>query len=737
MSEFHAGIRTFSPLGHLGSSQGGDRIENLSVTNNRDLQELLDAMHSIVLYFDQWGVIKHGNQRAASHWQSVRELAGKSFIEIAVHWDDPPERQRELMQIIRTGIPTWGAREREVNYGVERWFNVDKIPTVQESGSTNGVLLIVTDITENIIREKALRESEARYRAFIANSADAIWRYDICPPIDTRLPVEEQTELIIKRAILIECNERLAKLFDVSHVNDMLGLPIHRNGSLSNKKDIRAFVEGNYRLEDREFTRINRFGERSCLQSSATGIIENGFLTRAWGTSRDVTDKKRYLDRMEYLATHDLLTTLPNRTLLYRRIEDALANRKGKQKMALLLVDLDRFKEINDTLGHAAGDKVLKLLGPRLENELGDTPGTVARLGGDEFAIFLPNIRNSQQAAVLGHRFLDSICQVSEVEGYRTEICASIGVSLCPDQATDVSTLMKYADVAMYQAKTTMKGVSIYDTGFDPHSPKRLELMGALGTGIREGQLLLHFQPKVNLETHTVFGFEALVRWNHPHMGYVPPVEFIPIAEKSNLIHPLTIWVLENTIKQCSEWVSQGMDITVAMNLSARNLTDDRLVTDLAKLLQEYRLPGNRIEMEITESTLMSDPSRALVQLQRINALGVNLSIDDFGTGYSSLAYLKRLPVQNLKIDSSFIFTMLNDEQDKIIVKSTINLAHNLGLKVVAEGVENQETYTELEAIGCDCAQGYFIARPMASKNIKEWLDENKWKVVSGNSLIK
>lgn len=728
MSERNTGIRKFSVIPQAASPREESKLDGLSVIDNRDLQELLNAMHSVVLYLDQWGVIKHGNNSALDHWRATPEFVGKSFIETALHWDDPPERQRELMQVIRTGRPVWGAREKEVNQGVERWFNVDKVPTIGGDSAANGVLLIMTDITENIVREKALQESESRYRAFIANSADAIWRYDICPPVDTRLPQEDQIELIIKRAILVECNERLADLFDANHVNDLLGLPIHRNGSLSNKKDIRAFVDGDYRLEDREFTRINRFGERNCLQSSATGIIENGFLTRAWGTTRDVTDQKRYLDRMEYLATHDSLTTLPNRTLLYRRMDDALENKKENQKMALLLIDLDRFKEINDTLGHAAGDKVLKLLGPRLETELGDTPGTVARLGGDEFAIFLPNIRNTQQATVLAHRFLDSICQVFEVEGYRTEISASIGVSICPDQAEDVSTLMKYSDVAMYQAKTNMKGVSIYDTGFDPHSPKRLELMGALGIGIREGQLTLHFQPKVDLRTHTVFGFEALVRWNHPQMGFVPPAEFIPIAEKSNLIYPLTIWVLESTIKHCAEWVSQGMDITVAMNLSARNLSDDCLVTDLAKLLQEYRLPGERIEMEITESTLMSDPNRALIQLRRINALGVNLSIDDFGTGYSSLAYLKRLPVQNLKIDSSFIFSMLNDEQDEIIVKSTINLAHNLGLKVVAEGVENKETYAELEEIGCDCAQGYYIARPMSPKNLATWIAEGKWK---------
>ena len=696
------------------------------ISYDQEPRTLLDAIRSVILFCDHKGIVREGNLQARQ-WRLLNDVIGKSFLDMSLRWDDPAERQRELMQVIRTGEPVWGACERAEDLGVEYWFNVDKIPTRIKPDGKDGVMLVISDVTVSVQQEKALQDSEARYRAYLANSADAIWRYDVVPPLDISLPLEEQIDLLIQRSVLVECNERLARLFGASHVNDIIGLHIYRNGSLTNRHDLHTFVSSNYRLEDREFVRINHKGERAYMQSSAIGIVENGYLVRAWGTTRDVTQQKRYLDRMKYLANHDVLTSLPNRSLLYRRMEEQVAQRKPEQKMALLLIDLDRFKEINDTLGHSTGDKVLKLLGPRLEAELGDTPGIVARLGGDEFAIFLPNIRNSQQAAVFGHRFLDSVCQVFELEGFRTEISASVGVAICPDQAEDVSTLMRYADVAMYHAKISLQGVALYDAEHDPHSAKRLELMGALGRAIRENELLLHFQPKVSLSSDRVYAVEALLRWNHPDIGFVPPSDFIPIAEMSNLVYPMTLWVLEKSIMQGKEWHELGYDVGMAVNLSAHNLLDDRIVHDLDRLLTQYQLPGYLLELEITESMIMADPNRAQTALARINALGVGLSIDDFGTGYSSLAYLKRLPVQTLKIDYSFIRGMIDNDQDQIIVNSTIHLAHNLGLKVVAEGVETQAVYERLRELGCDSAQGYHIARPMTAEQTQAWLRDSVW----------
>lgn len=690
-----------------------------SLRENSELQLLLDSLRAIIFCVDKNRRITLANKRARE-W--CPDIANKQLRELIRSWDNPGLRVREFEAVLKSGRAILDSREKSTFGSAEFYYTVDKIPACDDEGGISGVMFVVSDITETITHAQQLEESEARYRAFIANSTDAIWRYDVFPPIDVSLPVNLQVEQILKRAHLAEANEKMARLFGVKNVKEVLGLPLHRNGSITNKSDITSFIENQYKMEDLEFTRIDEFGRKTWMQSSAIGIVENGFLVRAWGTTRDITDKKRYLDRMQYLANHDALTSLPNRSLLYRTIDDSLLTRKDGQKLALLLIDLDRFKEINDTLGHLAGDKVLKQIGPRLETELGEIQGMVARLGGDEFAIFLPNIRNAPQAAVMGHRFLDAIGQVFDIEGYHTEISASIGVAICPDQAENTSELLRYADVAMYNAKTSLKGVEIYDPKLDPNSEKRLELVGALGRAIRENQFKLAFQPKLGLQDYKLEGFEALLRWDHPELGFIPPNEFVPLAESSNLIHSMTIWVLENTIKQCAKWRKDGHKVSIAMNLSPRNLMDERIVDELAKLLRVHDVPGEMLEMEITESMLMSDPTRARLALEQINTLGVRLSIDDFGTGYSSLAYLKRLPVQMLKIDGSFIQGMQDDEQDRIIVNSTIQLAHNLGLKVVAECVECEEVFASLKNLGCDYAQGYYISKPMPSDEAEEWM---------------
>lgn len=700
-----------------------------TLTNNRELLHVLDAMRAVIFYLDRWGTVVYGNRRAR-RWRSIEETQGKSFVELAQHWDNAIETQREILQVGRTGVPVWGTRERAEEEGCEFWLSVDKIPAINEKQRVNGIILVVTDITENVIKEHALQDSEAKYKAFIANSADAIWRYDICPPIDTCSPVTTQVEQILKRAVLAECNDTLARLYNAESQADVVGMPLHRSGSMSSKHDIQAFIDSGYRLVNQEFTRAGKVDSPRYMETTAIGIVENGYLTRAWGITRDITAHKQYLDHMEYLANHDSLTRLPNRTLLYSTVEKALAEHGHNRMMALLLVDLDRFKEINDTLGHRAGDTVLQQLGPRLEAELSEVDGIVARLGGDEFAIFLPRIRNEQQAVVMGHRFLDCLCEPFRIETIDSEIGASIGVSLYPQQAKDLSTLMRYADVAMYHAKKTLKGVSVYDADHDPHSPTRLELIGALRRAIRKDDLLLYFQPKIDMKTNKVHGFEALVRWDHPTIGMVPPAQFVPIAEKSNMIFSMTCWVMEHAIKQCAIWRSKGYDLSMAINLSPRNVTDDRLLPFLKRMLKRYELDGKHIELEITESVILKDPDRAKDAMDKMALLGVCFAIDDYGTGYSSLAYLKRLPVKTLKIDRSFVHGMCDDEQDEIIVNSTINLAHNLGLNVVAEGVETDNVYQQLVSHQCDSVQGFFIARPMSVEVTTQWLQDSHWSCV-------
>ncbi len=701
-------------------------FHSVDVENNSDLQLLLNSLRTAVVYVDPWCVVRFGNL-AAQQWMKSHELVGMSFVDLARTWDDPFERRRELMQVVRTGKPVWQVLERSFEGGRERWFQLDKVATRDKCGRINGALLVLEDVSAVVLQQKAFEESESRYRALIKNSTDALWHCEVRPPIDISLPFKEQVNQLYRRSQLVECNDKLAELFEKDDVGELIGMPLYARNTFVTREDVKTFIRRKYRLENQAFSGVNSRGETVLIETSAVGEVENGFLTRFWGTSRDVTEQKNYLDRMEYLANHDALTSLPNREFLYHRMEEAINQRQSHQKCALLLIDLDRFKEINDTLGHLAGDDVLKQIGPRLKMELGEVPSIIARLGGDEFAVLLLNIRNAQQAVVMGHRLLDAVSQMFEVEGYKTELTASVGVAIAPDQAEDVTTMMRYADIAMYHAKTRLKGVSVYDADFDSHSPFRLELMGALGRAIRENELRLHFQPKVLVGNDQLYGFEALIRWQHPTLGSLPPGEFIPIAETTNIIYPLTVWVMEQTVQQCAQWVNQGFNISIAMNLSARNLLDDRIVGDLRRVLEEYNLSGEHLEMEITESMIMSDPKRAQLALERISALGVKLSIDDFGTGYSSLAYLKRLPVQTLKIDCAFVRAMLDDEQDAIIVNSTIQLAHNLGLNVVAEGVENKETYQRLNEMGCDAAQGYFIAKPMDKLNTEAWLQVGQW----------
>ena len=607
------------------------------------------------------------------------------------------------------------------------YLDASFLPIKDRQGRFERVLVQLQDLSREKYARAALQESEASYKAFITNSSEAIWCFDMRPMVDIRLPLAKQAEQIAKGAQLVEANKVLLAMLGAQSIDDVLGMGLMESGSSNYLFDLDAFVGNHYQMVDHDIVRVDPNGKKFYFQISCTGIVEDGYLKRVWGTTKDITARRRYEEKLRYQSLHDSLTGLPNREKLYQDMEQCFAQRNGEQISALLLIDLDRFKEINDTLGHNVGDRLLQMVGPRLAAEMAEVPGTVARLGGDEFAVFLPRIRSTHQAVVFGHRLLDALAQEFDLGVFCTQMAASIGIAISPHQAQDCHTLMRYADIAMYHAKTQMLGLSIYSADADPHSPKRLAMMSELGRAIRENQLCLYFQPKVILDERRCYGFEALIRWIHPELGFVPPDDFIPIAEFTSLIHPLTAWVLEKSIAQCRQWQIQGLSLSVAVNLSARNLMDENIPKLVERLLIKYQLPPSRLELEITESSIMSDPNRALRILQQLHELGVHLSIDDFGTGYSSLAYLKRLPVQTLKIDNSFVRNMLEDLQDELIVNSTIHLAHNLGLTVVAEGVENEELLQRLSSMGCDEAQGYFIGRPMALNNADQWLVESGW----------
>ena len=428
----------------------------------------------------------------------------------------------------------------------------------------------------------------------------------------------------------------------------------------------------------------------------------------------------------EYQALHDPLTELPNRALFGERIQYALydAHDEGREA-AVLLMDLDRFKEINDTLGHHYGDLLLQELGTRLKSALRETD-TVARLGGDEFGVLLPSMPDRRVVNEVIERIRSAVEEPFNLMGLPLAIETSIGVSLYPDHGEDVDTLLQRADVAMYMAKSTNSLFEIYDEKADQYDPTRLTLVGELRRAIDERELKVFYQPKAILGNGDVDGVEALVRWNHPERGLLGPDQFIPLAEHTGLIGPLTMYVLDEALSRCREWRDQGINLSVAVNLAMRNLLDINFPDRVAEILEKWRLSPTTLELEITENTIMADPFRAMSVLGRLNEMGVKLSIDDFGTGYSSLAYLKRLPVDAVKIDKSFVLGMGEDNNDGAIVRSTIDLARNLGLHVVAEGVENSDTWTELRDLGCDLAQGYLISRPIPADELTAWLHQRK-----------
>lgn len=449
-----------------------------------------------------------------------------------------------------------------------------------------------------------------------------------------------------------------------------------------------------------------------------TPIVDNsGKVLSVSSLAQDVTEQVQYLKTLQHQAYHDNLTSLYNREWLNEFIDFSIKD-TPHQSLFLFFIDLDRFKEINDTLGHDVGDTMLVTLSQRLKKFDSDESTKVVRLGGDEFAVLTHDVDITEMA----NEIMQEIEKPIELSGMKLNVGASIGIASYPSHGNNAASLMRCADVAMYKAKENNDRYIIYSAEVDNHSPERLMLMNDLRSAIENDQLVIYFQPKIDIQQHKHIGYEALLRWEHPQRGLVPPDDFIPYAEMTDLIHPLTLWVLENSLIQSEKWSKQGLIHHLSINLSARNLLDDGLPNQLAVLLNTYNVEPSSIELEITESALMTDPENALNNLKQLHGLGVQISIDDFGTGFSSLSYLRQMPIHKLKIDKTFVLDMDSNHGDHVIVESTINLAHNLGLKVVAEGVENKDVLELLNGLGCDEAQGYYISRPLPQDKLEGWI---------------
>lgn len=467
----------------------------------------------------------------------------------------------------------------------------------------------------------------------------------------------------------------------------------------------------------------------NAMKAGAHDYILKGNMKRlAPATERELREaevrrERRQADEIIYsFAYMDQVTRLPNRARFHELVREAVQKAKQEQHpIALLLMDLDRFKEVNDTLGHDSGDILLKQVGNRLLDAL-FMADIVARLGGDEFGILLTKLAATSDLPDIIKKLQESLALPFMIDGVPIKVEISIGVATMPEHASDADKLLQLADIAMYRAKQMASGYAIYDSKYNLHSMERLGLMAELRDAIEHDQLLLHFQPKLEIKTNRIVGLEALVRWQHPRLGLLYPDKFITIAEPTGLINPLTRWVMTEALSYCYEESLKGTQLRMSVNLSARSLHDPQLLQIVSNTLNITRAEPSQLILEITESAIFIDPSRAEEVIVALSDMGVGLSIDDFGTGYTSLASIKRLPIDEIKIDRSFIVDMLSNKKDAMIVRSVIELGHNLGITVVAEGVETKEVFDALGELGCDEIQGYFISKPLASEPLKTWL---------------
>ena len=500
---------------------------------------------------------------------------------------------------------------------------------------------------------------------------------------------------------------------------------------------------------EKQFTLIKNDKKHFSTQLKLTGSPEIISLTKNFN---GLSSKLEILYKeLEEMAFTDQLTALPNRSRLHEILDFHVAQHKNNNiPFTLFMMDLDRFKTVNDTLGHHAGDLLLQQVSDRLQSVLrksdyvsliSKNPNNfygsdiVARLGGDEFATVLPATGDINDAENIARKIHRLMLEPFQIENHNFNVGVSIGIAVFPKHANTANQLMQHADVAMYQAKDNQKGYAVFSSSENSKNQKLLSLDADLRSAIQNDKLSLVYQPKINLKTNTIVGVEALLRWDHEEKGFIPPDKFIPMAERSNLINEVTDWVLRNSFQQKSQWVKNNIPLSLAINLSPINLLDRNLIQNIKSYLSKNQLTPESIYLELTETAVMADPSHAIIVMRQLYDMGVRISIDDFGTGYSSLSYLKQLPVDEIKIDRSFVIDMQKDTNDAIIVQSTIDLAHNMGLQVIAEGVENKATFTNLSERTCDLAQGNYMAEPMENAKLLKWLKDSPWGL--NNSIKK
>lgn len=502
-----------------------------------------------------------------------------------------------------------------------------------------------------------------------------------------------------------------------------------REKAIPAQKIIAAEIDKLIQLEYAETERAWKTAVES-YQSARLMMIGLGMATTGLGlliAFLVIRNAQRQESSLRHQAMFDRLTNLPNRALFADRIQQAiLISQREKQSFAIVAVDLDRFKVINDALGHPVGDQVLQQVAERSRSCV-RASDTFARMGGDEFTILLPNTPNLDGAQILAKKILAVIRKPMLVAGQSIEVSASLGIALFPEHGNTAEVLLRNADAAMYEAKRTQAGYTIYHINLNQHAKDRMQLQGELRTAIENNELVLHYQPKIDFASARISGVEALVRWQHPTRGLLFPDAFIELAETTGQIKALTLVVLRKALDQSETWYRSGLNLTVAVNISSLSIQDPEFPDQLSDLLKSVNIPISQLELEITETAVMTGTVRAVECIKRLNQLGLQIAIDDFGTGYSSMSRLKELLVAQIKIDKSFVKDMAVNHNDAMIVRSTVELGHSLGMKVIAEGVEDQAVWDKLKALNCDSAQGYYMGRPIPVEKFNAWLQESPW----------
>jgi diguanylate cyclase (GGDEF)-like protein/PAS domain S-box-containing protein len=640
---------------------------------------------------------------------SEEELLATNFQAIT-HADDI---EADLAYVRQTLAGELSSYHMEKRYWHARGHIVWVLLSVSLVHDTDGVPLYFVSQVQDISRQKQIQDELARERdllqALMDNLPDSIYFKD-------------------RESRFLRINQALADLFGLDSPDQAIGRTdfdfFTAEHALPALQDEQRIVNSGQPLVGHiEKETWQDRSERWVLTTKMPMYDSNGQMIGTFGISRDVSEMKTAEDALTHQALHDGLTGLPNRTLLRDRLQSALvAAAEGKTRLSLFFLDLNRFKDVNDTFGHHYGDSVLQTIGTRLRAVVGAN-GTAARLGGDELAVLLPET-DERAAIAAADKIVAVLNQPFSLDGQLFDIGSSIGIALYPDHGEDPAVLMRRADIAMYAAKRGGDGYVMYTPALEQSNPNRVALTHELRTAIATNQLVLHYQPQIHLESKCAEHLEALVRWNHPEHGFMAPDTFIPVAEESGLIRPLTAWVLNEALRQVAFWSQEGYDIRVSVNLSTRSLHDPEIVDTVRDCLERWSVSATNLALEITESAFILDPDRAFDTATRLHNLGVRLSIDDFGTGYSSLAYLKRLPIDEVKIDRSFVTDVTVNVDSAFIVRSVIDLAHNLGIQVVAEGVEDGTILDSLAAQDCELAQGYYISRPLTADAVLPWLAE-------------